>query len=424
MVKSGDVCKVVCDGVTYTGVCMPDSDVKVLRLKLDSGYNVGLLRKKISKLSVVKKKVAKKKKVSSVRQRSKLPHVAILHTGGTVASKVDYTTGGVSAQFSDAELLALFPKLKEVAHISSRFLSNMFSEDIHFAHINQIAKAVHRELKKKDVVGVVVTHGTDTLAFSAAALSFMFSGLQKPVVFVGAQRSSDRGSSDAYQNLLCAVQFATHAKCGEVVVCMHESSDDALCAIHRGVNVKKLHTSRRDAFCSVNAEPLATIDTRGNMHAFSTFRVFEGKLKLDLLNERLNIGVVVSRPNMRAQDVLAFEKCNGVVVLGSGLGHLPVNVLDTSSKVNQSILRAVKKLAKKMPVVMTSNCVYGRVNMNVYATGRKLQDGGVLGDGLSMHFDVAYMKLAYLLSCQKKNVASLYVENLRGEINSRSLYKP
>ncbi len=418
----GKTYQVMTKDTTYVGRYMPDSDSSIVRLKLDSGYNVGVARSKIVKATQVKKKVVAAKKVKKPVQKQSLPKVAILHTGGTVASKVDYETGGVSAQFSDADLLHMFPELGEVAQISSSLVANMFSSDMNFNHINQIAEAVFKQLKKTDVQGVVVTHGTDTLAFTAAALSFMLSGLEKPVVVVGAQRSSDRPSSDAALNLLCAVHFAAKADCGEVVCCMHDTSEDTLCSILPGVKVKKLHTSRRDAFACVNDGPLATVDVAGNIHMFRDARVYTGKLGLTLLNPRLKIGVVVSRPNMSAKDVLCCEGYDGVVLLGGGLGHMPVQQVDDFTKGNAGILRAIKKLAKAMPVVMTSNCVYGRNNMQVYSYGRKLIEAGVLGNLLDMHFEAAYMKLAYVLSLDKGRARELYSENFRGEITPRSDY--
>ena len=425
-VRPGNWYRVLTRENEFVGLSMPDSDAKVLRLKLESGYNVGVLRSHIVRITAVRKKVSVVKKVSSTpTQKKSLPLISILHTGGTIASKVDYTTGGVTAQFSDSDLLEMFPQLKDLARISSRLLSNMFSEDIRFSHMNIIAQAVFKELTKKEVQGVIITHGTDTLAFTAAALSFLLEGLAKPVVLVGAQRSSDRGSSDARLNLLCAAQFILHApSCGEVVVCMHESSEDTTCALHRGVKVKKMHTSRRDAFVSINDSCLATITLDGQLHWVKEPRTHSAPSRVVQLKENLNIGVLVARPNMFAKELLAYRSCDGLLLVGSGLGHFPLNQFDARTKENGKIFQALVRLSKKMPVVMVSNCISGRLNLQVYGTGRKLLAAGVLGHLLDLHFDVAYMKLAYLLSCQKKHLRTLYAQDLRGEICPRSTYTP
>jgi glutamyl-tRNA(Gln) amidotransferase subunit D len=180
---------------------MPNSDSKKIILKLKSGYNVGIYKKDVKKMKIIKKTKKNTKaceqslepKTKKIKQKNnnKLPTISILHTGGTIASRIDYTTGGVSAKFTPEELLNTFPELQKVANIQSRLLSNMFSEDIRFSHQNIIAKEIVKEVKK-GVDGILVTHGTDTLGYTAAALSFMLEDLSTPVLLVGSQRSSDR----------------------------------------------------------------------------------------------------------------------------------------------------------------------------------------------------------------------------------------
>ena len=106
--------------------------------------------------------------------------------------------------------------------------------------------------------GILVTHGTDTMAYSAAALSFMIE-TPVPIVFVGSQRSADRPSSDNAMNAVCAAAAAT-SDLGEVVVVMHATTSDDVCSIHRGTRVRKMHTSRRDAFRSLGISPIGQIE--------------------------------------------------------------------------------------------------------------------------------------------------------------------
>jgi glutamyl-tRNA(Gln) amidotransferase subunit D len=191
------------------------------------------------------------------------PAVSIISTGGTVSSRVDYTTGGVYASYSTSDLVKIVPELGEF-NIDSKFLFGMMSEDMRAEHWKEIAKAVFKELKT-DARGVVVTHGTDTMHFSTAALSFMLKDLNKPVILTGSQRSSDRGSSDSFINMTCAVNFASKSDVAEVSLVMHGSSSDDFCYAHRGTKVRKLHTSKRDAFKSVNDDPLAKIFPNGKI---------------------------------------------------------------------------------------------------------------------------------------------------------------
>ncbi|MBI2109653.1 hypothetical protein HYT58_00570, partial [Candidatus Woesearchaeota archaeon] len=115
-----------------------------------------------------------------------------------------------------------------------------------------------------------------------------------------------------------------------------------------------------------------------------------------------------------------YDKFDGLIVEGTGLGHIPVNKTDDLTKENEKILLEITKLAKKMPVVMTSQCVFGRVDMNVYSTGRKLLDAGVLGNYNDMTSETALIKLAWLLTNHKKQVNEMINLNLRGEICKRT----
>lgn len=103
----------------------------------------------------------------------------------------------------------------------------------------------------------MIAHGTDTMSYTASALAFSLTPLPGPVVMVGSQRSSDRPSSDSGINLASSVLLARDAPFGEVVVNMHGESSDTYTVAHRGVKVRKMHTSRRDAFQSINDLPLA-----------------------------------------------------------------------------------------------------------------------------------------------------------------------
>ena len=344
-------------------------------------------------------------------------NVTILHTGGTIASKVDYKTGGVVAKYSEKDILEMFPELKNIVKVKSKLIKNMSSEDMNFKHFNLIAKEVFRELKNSD--GIIITHGTDTMHYSAAALSFILEGLDKPVIFVGAQRSSDRGSSDAGLNLICAAQFIDKSDFSGVGICMHESMSDENCLILPGVKTRKLHSSRRDAFKVVNDSAIARVNRSGKVEFLNYNKKEKGKLELRLINEKLKIGLFKSRPNMFANELKIYEKYDGLILEGTGLGHFPITKIDNFTSENKKIFDEIKKIAKRIPVVMTTQCLFGRVNMNVYSPGRELIKIGVLGNQNDMLPEVAYVKLAWLLSNHKKEVRELIGENLRGEINSR-----
>ena len=259
MAREGDKVEVIAKDGTTKGTLMPSQKDALVIIKLESGYNKAVLKEKVRDIKVIEPYHPLAQKIVEESPIQGLPTIAILHTGGTIASKVDYRTGAVTARSSPSELLEMFPELKEIANLRSRLVSNMWSEDMRFGHYNIMADAVMEEIKK-GCKGVIITHGTDTLHYTAAALSFMFESLPVPIILVGSQRSSDRGSSDAVMNLICAARFIAYSEFAEVAICMHASSEDTECVILPGTKTRKMHSSRRDAFKAVNTIPWAKVD--------------------------------------------------------------------------------------------------------------------------------------------------------------------
>src|SRR3989344_1733170 len=188
MAQAGDRVKLTTKKGSEEGILMPSTDKNTILLKLDSGYNVGFEKKTVSKITTIAKTAEKKKTASKISRNPHFPTIAILHTGGTIASKVDYRTGAVATEFSPEELLSLFPELRDIANIESELISQMWSDDLRFTHFSLIAKAIERQIKK-GVKGIIIGIGTDNLAVASAALSFMVEKSPVPIVFVGAQRS-------------------------------------------------------------------------------------------------------------------------------------------------------------------------------------------------------------------------------------------
>ena len=206
MANPGDRVQIKTKKGTEEGVLIPSSEKNVVLIKLDNGYNLGFEKKSITSTKILKKSTSPTNKKQKITKNKSLPTIAILHTGGTIASKVDYKTGGVTTDFSPEELVSLFPELKEIANIESELISQMWSDDLRFAHFTLMAKAIEKYVKK-GVKGIIVGIGTDNLAVASAALSFMVESSPVPIVLVGSQKSSDRGSSDAGMNLICAAEF-------------------------------------------------------------------------------------------------------------------------------------------------------------------------------------------------------------------------
>ena len=199
---------------------------------------------------------------------------------------------------------------------------------------------------------------------------------------------------------------------------MHASTNDDVCAIYKGVNLRKMHSSRRDAFKPINARAWASVDYKNKSVKLNVpLNPRSGELPANLsqYDDLLKIGMLYSRPHMYVDGLKVYEKYDGLVLVGSGLGHFPVTKVDNTSEEHEKISDIIEILAEKMPVVMSTQTIYGKVHMNVYAPARKLQDYGVLGHGSTMSPETTYIKLAWLLSTTQS--AEKLMENLVGELD-------
>ena len=169
-------------------------------------------------------------------------------------SKTEYT---VHPAFTADDLLRATPELVDYANINAKAIFNILSENMTPEYWKKTATTIYDEINN-GADGIIIAHGTDTMHYTASALSFMIDS-PVPIVLTGAQRSSDRPSSDAFTNLMASVN-AAKSDIAEVTICMHGTEDDSYCDLHRGTRARKMHTSRRDTFTSINMNPLARIE--------------------------------------------------------------------------------------------------------------------------------------------------------------------
>lgn len=414
----GDLIRVLKDEEIFEGVLIPRSefgDDKHIVVKLKNGYNIGILvtrETKIEKIGAGAKPTFSSP--PSPKQKPGLPIVAILSTGGTIASRVDYRTGGVRPALTANDLYTVVPELSDIATINAEILFSIFSENINSKHWSQTAKHVANHIEN-GAAGVVVAHGTDTMGYTAAALSFALRDLPVPVVLVGSQRSADRPSSDAATNLIGAVKAAADAPFAEVVVAMHETVSDKSIVFHRGTKVRKCHTSRRDAFKSINTLPIARFESGKIRMLTKSYHERNSKQKLTLKSVfEEKVALIKFYPSIDASVVKwhVDKGFKGIVLEGTGLGH-----------VGNYCFSAIKKaIAENIIVGMTSQCVWGRVNMNVYDTGRDLLRIGVipLDDMLP---ETALVKIMWVLGQTQdvKEAKKLLTENVANEFSSRTM---
>ena len=414
-ISIGDSVKILKKDITYEGMILDrseDADDNHVVLKLENGYNIGLsiieaeieLVKKGEKPKIVMKPL-------KIKRDPNKRDISIISTGGTVASVIDYKTGAVHPAFTADDLIRANPEITELANIKGKAVLNILSENMKPEYWVKSARSVADEIND-GAHGVVLAHGTDTMHFTSAALSFILDS-PVPVVLTGAQRSSDRPSSDATLNLLNSVT-AAKSNLAEIMVCMHATENDSFCLLHQGTKVRKMHSSRRDAFRSINVSPIAKVQN-GNISILDKDVKYkkrhEGEVKLQDSLEP-NVAYIKSYPGISG-DLIDFhidKGYKGIIIEGTGLGHCPENIIPSLERARDS----------EIPVIMTSQCIYGEVNMHVYSTGRKLLTAGVISAG-DMLPETAFVKLIWTLgqTDDLNEVKSVMQTNIAGEIQDK-----
>ena len=404
-----------------------------------NGYNASYLLEEISELEIIDTEQVTEQvtEQQEIPFNPELPKIRILHTGGTIASKVDYKTGAVVARFEPHELVASVPELAEIANIEAVKLGNMFSDDIRCQHWNKMIDASKKAFDD-GCDGIVITHGTDTLHITSAALNFAWAGKGQappgPIALVGSQRSSDRGSSDAAENLIAAVYWAANAPkpCGiagdSTVVVMHSSSNDGKCSIHTGVGVRKLHSTRRDAFRPVNSQPLAFINANSDnlsLELTSDYETLLAETNREICSAPTKYSTTVRIVQFMAGPWLHEEEIEAVILTspqamiihGTGLGHLPIDDPENDAPENTKVWRALTRcINRNIPVIITSQCINGPIDMNVYSKGRKQIAMGMLGHGSVSSPDTVIVKAHWALS-NDMEMKKAMESNLCGENN-------
>ena len=420
-IKIGDIINVVLNNNSIvSGRCMPryeSSEKDHIIIKLNNGYNIGIKLNriksitKVSSFSIVMEELAEKSLDNSISlksqyrndidlsQVSNLPKIALISTGGTIASKIDYRTGGVTSVLSAKDLYASIPELSLYASIDTEILFNEYSENIGPTQWNLIANKIIDKINSGIYDGIVISHGTDTMSYTAAALSFALQDLPIPVILVGAQRSSDRPSSDASSNLIASVIFATQLDYSGVFVSMHGSISDEQIHCHLGTRVRKNHTSKRDAFKSIDISPIAVVkEDQVEIQKIPSNIILQKKNK-HTINKEFNVIPKIKfddrvfllkyYPGLNPLLIENVQKLGYKVIIieGTGLGHINKNFFYSLKEV----------IASGMLVFMTSQCIWGRTNLNVYDTGRDLEKIGVVSLS-NMLSETATVKAMWLLA--------------------------
>ncbi len=415
--KAGDEVRLRLAHKELDGRVLETGESGIVLLKLESGYNIGIPKNNILASRILKKHGEEIKNYPVPVEGKNRKNIGLIVTGGTIASKLDSKTGGVKHLIDIGEFAKFYPELFEIVNVKEIEIPFMkASESMDSEDWKKIARACEKMLDDKDIDGIIVTHGTDFLGYTSAALSFMLHDLGKPIVLTYSQRSIDRASSDASMNLICAAYMAI-SDCAEVMLVGHASVNDDYCYAMPGTKVRKMHSSRRDAFKTINSIPIAKVFPNGKIEFLRSYRKRDNKRKT-ILNSSFEDKVALLKfyPGQEPEilDYYAL-KCKGIVIEVSGLGHLPV-----SESKNSWIPRLKKHIKNGLIVCVAAQTIYGRLDPKVYSNGRELEEAGVifLEDMLA---ETALVKLGWVLGQKgfRSSVREKMLQNISGELNDK-----
>jgi len=418
----------------HEGILLHPSAVDLVTIKLNNGYNISFPENYISTFEIISNpSVVQSNPKSNPKQESSLPLVYLIHTGGTIASKVDYKTGAVSASFEPSELLNAMPELENIARIKVLKIGNMWSDDMRPRHWNMMLQATEKAFSE-GASGVVITHGTDTLHYSAAAMAYGWAGegTRPPgrIVLTGSQRSPDRGSSDAPENIIASVMWAANGPNpsgyrDSSVIILHANSSDGNCAVLPGCSSRKYHSSRRDSFKPINQNPLANIliDKKEISIVMRDKEPLEARIEVtkpQLFDSNIRIAEFIAGPHIQPDLVESAInlKFDALLFHGTGLGHLPISNPEDDSIENTRLKAIISDFcADDGIVVIVAQTIHGPINMNVYSKGREQQDIGIIGHGSLCPPGSGLVKLHYLLSISntRADIAKRWTLDLVGE---------
>ncbi|MDH3285507.1 MAG: asparaginase [Acidobacteriota bacterium] len=329
-----------------------------------------------------------------------MPRVLILHTGGTLGMRPREPDRALAPDEIGATILEHVPELSRIATVETRVLFNIDSTDVGPTHWVELARAVGAGVDSFD--GIVITHGTDAMAFTASALSYQLRNLPRPVILTGSQRPLADVRSDGRGNLVGAVDLATR-DIPEVGIYF-----DGL--LLRGNRATKARTFGFDAFTSPHFGPLAQIGTGLRLHAEPLRH--EGPFRVDGgFDTRVGALRLIPGVGDSLLSSLAGSGLRGLVLDALGSGNAPV--------IDRSVALALSRLIEEGSVVaVRSQAEQGTVDLDRYAGGRLLKEIGAIS-AADMTFEAAAVKLMYLLGTlsDPAQVENAFVTPLAGEMS-------
>lgn len=322
----------------------------------------------------------------------------MLYVGGSIGMKVNQKTGRIEPLESLSEVHRFLPELQKEVSLKFFSIANLGSSEINPDHWVEISRTI--EAVYDDFDGFVVVHGTNTMSYTACALSFALQGLSKPVVLTGALMPINDLAGDGRMNLVFAIR-AAQLDIAEVCVALGPH-------VIRGSRSKKVEASFLQTFESPNCAPL--MDFSRHVH-LADHRTVRRKRTLSC-KPSFNSNVIMTTvyPGMPAsfRQAILDAKPDGIILRAYGPGMLPTDLFPWLQKVTQ----------QEIPVVITSQTLRGRVDLHKYRKQLVLEQLGIIS-GKDMTFECATIKLMWALTQAKtpRRIRDLMERSLVGELS-------
>ncbi len=334
-----------------------------------------------------------------------LPKILVLFCGGTIVMQADQhgTLQTQTKKQATRCLLNMEPKLSTMAQVDVHYIANIDSTNIDPTQWDVIAKTITTSYAEYD--GFVITHGTNTMAYTASALSFALPNIGKPVVLTGAQIPGYKLETDARRNFVNAVRVATADIAGVLVVFDEE--------VMLGVRSSKVSESKLDAFETINAEDIGEIRTQLRLNPHRKRRNNKTTVQCTP-GFSSHVAVLTMTPSLTPQlvEFLVKSGTRGIVVRGYGPGDVPYTFLP--------VLHRAQELG--VPVIVMSQCLEGATAMHMNDVGAQALTLGVI-QAYDMSLECIIAKLMWLVHHEHntKKIKKMMHKNYCGEINTNNL---
>ncbi|MHA2001630.1 MAG: asparaginase [Promethearchaeota archaeon] len=332
--------------------------------------------------------------------------ILLIGTGGTITAKqIDGTWK--PGEISEADLIQFVPELATIADIATLNLFNIDSVCMQPKYWIKIAQTIKENYKKYD--SFVITHGTDTMHYTAAALSFLIKNLAKTVAITGSMVPSHQIGTDAKNNLLNAIRVAVDGNIHEVVIVFNHK-------IIRGNRAKKIRELEFDAYMSVGMRPLGVIE-EDIRYTGEHYHIGDPQKELVIYpNMELEVSIQKLTPGYNPEILKKMAEIGykGIICEGFGSGNIPIKTF--------SLLETIEELTQKgIPIIVCSQCAIGFSWMYLYEAGKKAMEAGAI-PGYDMTSESAMVKLMWILGnfpdYNMNQIRELIHKDISGEISA------